>query len=115
MIVVCQLRPVPLREPAEKVTEPTNPGGAGSRFFSERRSGVAGSGKGGAPSPPLRRSGDALGGIPALGLTKSSADATTPTMPIVNAPTKSGVNQDLIFMRRSFCGFIPHYRRMVDH
>ena len=43
---------------------PTRAGGAGGRFFSVRRSGVAGSGNGGNDSPPVRLCGVACGGGP---------------------------------------------------
>src|SRR5436190_16904418 len=43
---------------------PTSDGGAGGRFFSVRRSGVAGRGRGGNDSPPVRLWGFARGGGP---------------------------------------------------
>src|SRR6202050_4366167 len=73
MMVVSQLTPVPLNDASEKVTVPPSPGGEGSRFFSLRRNGVAGSGNGGIPSPALRRCGAALGGMLALGFFHSSS------------------------------------------
>ena len=41
MIVVSQLTPVPFTDFSENVTLPTSAGGDGSRFFSDRRIGVA--------------------------------------------------------------------------
>src|SRR5689334_14207869 len=52
---------------------PTSAGGAGSFLRSVRRSGVAGSGRGGNDSPPEIRFCLATGGIWALGFWKSSA------------------------------------------
>ena len=43
---------------------PTSEGGAGGRFFSVRRNGVAGKGRGGNDSPPVRLCGFAFGGGP---------------------------------------------------
>src|SRR5690606_25836715 len=71
MMVVCQSRLACLTALSENVIDPTRAGGEGWRFFSLRRSGVAGSGSGGNPSPALRRCGLALGGLLALGFSNS--------------------------------------------
>src|SRR5208337_2835665 len=47
-----------------KAILPIKGGGAGGRFFSERRNGVAGKGRGGNDSPPVRCCGGAGGGGP---------------------------------------------------
>lgn len=52
--------------PEPRFTLMTRVGGDGERFFSVRRRGVTGSGKGGNPSPPLIRWGRAGGGGPQL-------------------------------------------------
>jgi hypothetical protein len=82
---------------------PTRAGGLGSRFFSLRRKGVAGRGRGGKPSPALRRWGAALGGILALGFWKSSAVAASATvLPITMSQTRMPLFIEQLLHRNIF-------------
>jgi len=73
----------------EKLIIPTNAGGAGCRFLSERLRGVAGRGNGGNDSPALRLCGFALGGCLALGLSKLAAEENAAK--IINIIPKNNV------------------------
>ena len=71
---------------------PIKAGGAGGRFFSERRSGVAGSGSGAKPSPPVRCCGLALGGGPqSTGPEFSSPQASDPMLTLPATPLAAAV------------------------